>query len=198
MYYVIISLSEIMSNRENDLQNLTGKVLLATPNISDAYVHKSIVFICKHSKEGALGVIVNKIIPQLPFVTHMKLDDIIGNAKIHIGGNTDIDNCYILHTNSNLSGNTIPICDDIFLTRCDDIVRSLSFVNNEPERKILCLGCYNWDPQQLENEITSNYWIPIPADEALIFGSSYVDKWDKAFLKIGLHSSLFLNKSGIA
>lgn len=187
-----------MSNRGNDLQNLTGKVLLATPNISDAYIHKSIVFICKHSKKGACGVIVNKIIPQLPFITHMKLDDIIGNAKIHMGGNTDLDNCYILHTNRNLSDNTISVCDDIFLTKCDDIVRSLSFVNNEPERKILCLGCYNWGPQQLENEITSNYWIPIPADEALIFGSSSVDKWNKAFLKIGLHSYMFLDKSGIA
>lgn len=187
-----------MSNRESDIQDLTGKILLATPNVSDAYMNKSMVFVCKHSSEGAVGVIINKIIPEMSFTTQIKLSDIVGNIKIHIGGNKDLDNCYILHTNNNLSENTISIDNNIFLTVCSDIIKSLEFVSKEPKRKILCLGCYNWDPLQLENEIAENYWIPIPADEALIFGDSLATKWSKAFLKIGLNSHLFLDKSGRA
>jgi len=187
-----------MSNRESDIQDLTSRILLATPNISDAYMNKSMVFVCKHSSEGAVGVIINKIIPKLSLVTQIKLDDIVGDVSIHIGGNKDLDNCYILHTNSNLSEDTIAVDNNIFLTVCSDIIKSLEFVNKDPKRKILCLGCCCWDPQQLENEIAANYWIPIPADEALIFGDSLATKWSKAFLKIGLHSHLFLDKSGRA
>ena len=187
-----------MSNRKNDIRNLAGEILLATPNISDAYVPKSMVFVYQHNNDGASGVIINKIIPDFPFVPQIKLGDIIGNVKIHMGGNQDLDNCYIIHTNPNLSENTTLIRDNIFLTICSDIIKSLAFVNNEPERKILTLGCYHWDAQQLEEEIASNYWIPIPADEALIFGDPLADKWSKAFLKIGLRSSVFLDHPGTA
>jgi putative transcriptional regulator len=188
----------MMSNRESDIQDLTGKILLATPSISDDYINKSMILICKHSSEGAVGVIINKIIPETSFITQIKLSDIIGDIKIHIGGNKDLDNCYILHTNNNLSENTISVDNNIYLTTCSDIIKSIEFVNKEPKRKMLCLGCCCWDPGQLENEIASNYWVPIPSDEALIFGDSLATKWDKAFLKIGLHSHLFLDKSGRA
>ncbi len=187
-----------MSNTKNDIQNLSGQILLATPNISDAYMQKSMVFICQHSIEGAIGVTINKIIPDFSFMPRIALNEVIGNVKIHMGGNYDLDNCYILHTNQNLYENTIFVYDKVFLTTCGDILKSLAFMNNEPERKILSLGCYRWDPQQLEEEIALNYWIPIPADEALIFGDPLTDKWSKAFLKIGLRSPLFLDRIGTA
>ena len=110
----------------------------------------------------------------------------------------DVDKCYVLHTNKNLSENTVSVQDNIFLTVCDNVARTFSFVMDEPERKILCLGCYRWDSGKLEKEITSNYWIPIQADEALIFGDPFADKWSKAFLKIGLRSPLFLDRFGRA
>lgn len=200
MYCVSIDLDEMMSNKESDIQNLTGRILLATPNISDAYIRKSMVYICEHSAEGAMGLIINKILPDLnllQILTKIRFCD-IGNVKIHIGGDRDLDKCFILHTNANLSENTVFIHDNIFLTTCDNMMKSLSFVMSESVRKILCLGCYRWDSQQLENEVTSNYWIPIQADEALIFGDPLADKWSKAFLKIGLHSCLFLDKFGRA
>ncbi len=189
-----------MSNRENDIRNLTGKILLATPNISDTYISKSMVYICEHSDKGAMGVIVNKILPEMSLLqifTKINSRD-IGNVKIHIGGDRDIDKGYILHTNNNLSENTIFVHDNIFMTTCDNVVKSFAFMMGESERKILCLGCYRWDPLQLENEVASNYWIPIHADEALIFGNPCADKWSKAFLKIGLHFPLFLDKFGRA
>ena len=189
-----------MSNRENDIQNLTGKILLATPNISDIYIRRSMVYICEHSDAGVMGVIINKILPEtrlLQILTRIELGD-IGNAKIHIGGDRDIDKCYIVHTTKNLSENTMLVQDNIFLTVCDNVVKSFAFVMGEPERKILCLGCYRWDFGQLEKEVTSNYWIPIQADEALIFGDPFADKWSKAFLKIGLRSPLFLDRFGRA
>lgn len=189
-----------MSNRENDIQDLTGKILLATPNISDAYMSKSMVYICEHSDKGAMGVVINKILPNmnlLQIFTKMNFGD-VGDLEIHIGGDRDIDRGYILHTNKNIAENTVSVHDNILVTTCDNLVNSFAFMMSEPERKILCLGCYRWDSQQLEDEVAANYWIPIRADEALIFGDPYADKWGKAFLKIGLHFPLFLDKFGRA
>jgi len=200
VYRISIDLDGMMSNRENDIQDLTGKILLAAPNISDAYVSKSMVYICEHSDKGAMGVIINKVLPNISLLqifTRMNFAD-IENMKIHIGGNRDIDKGYILHTNKNISENTILVHDNILMTTCDNIVNSFAFMMGESERKILCLGCYRWDSQELENEVASNYWIPICADEALIFGDPCADKWGKAFLKIGLHFPLFLDKFGRA
>ncbi len=200
MYNTSIDLDEMMSNRESDIRDLTGRILLATPNIPDIYMRKSMVYICRHSNGEALGLVVNKILPEinlLQILTKGSLGD-AGNIKIHIGGDQDIDKCYILHTNQNLSENTIFVRDNIFMTTCDDLMKSFSFVMSKSERKILCLGCYRWGAQELENEVSSNYWIPIPSDEALIFGDSRTDKWSKAFLKIGLRSPLFLDKFGKA
>ena len=200
MYHISIDLDGMMSNRENDIQDLTGKILLATPNISNAYMSKSMVYICEHSDKGAMGVVINKILPNmnlLQIFTKMNFGD-IGDVEIRIGGDRDIDKGYILHTNKNISENTIAVRDNIRITTCDNLVNTFAFIMGESERKILCVGCYRWDSQQLENEITSNYWIPIRADEALIFGDSCADKWSKAFLKIGLRFPLFLDKFGRA
>lgn len=190
-----------MCNRTNDLRNLTGKILLTTPNVSDAYMPESMVLVCKHTKKGAMGVIINKPLHEwsiLALRMQCDIDDALENVKLYTGGNQNLETCYILHTNRNLTKDTICIKKNLYLTSNDDLVKSINFVKNDSERKILCLGCYRWESSQLEKEIISNLWIPIDADEALIFGDPSADKWSKGFLKIGLHSSLLLSKFGTA
>ncbi|MBE6447302.1 MAG: hypothetical protein E7015_02325 [Alphaproteobacteria bacterium] len=191
-----------MDKKNSDLQQLTGCVLLATPSITTEYLNKSMVYICEHSEDGAMGVVINKLIPDaniLNIIKKWKINNSnhADDLHIHFGGMEEIDKCFILYSDDYTSSNNQIIKDHIALAISDDIIKSV-ITSEGPTRKIICMGCCTWEAGQLENEIASNYWIPIPADEALIFGDPCTDKWSKAFLKIGLQSKLFIHKAGNA
>lgn len=191
-----------MSNVKNDIENLTGKILLATPAISNEYLNKSMVFICSHDKKGAMGLVINKPIPNMDIKSLLRKlqvnSDGLENLEMHFGGVEETNRCFILHSDDYLSSESTLIKNNIVLTVNTDIIRTLITSNNGPQKKIICIGCCMWGIEQLENEVASSYWIPIESDEALIFGDPRADKWSKALLKIGLHTNLFLNMSGTA
>ncbi len=190
-----------MSNIKNDIENLTGKILLATPAISNEYLSKSMVFICSHDRTGAMGLVINKPIPNMDIKSLLQKlqvnSDGLENLEMHFGGLEETDRCFILHSDDYLASESTRIKNNIALTINTDIIRA-STSNSGPQKKIICIGCCMWEVEQLENEVASSYWIPIESDEALIFGDPRADKWSKALLKIGLHTNLFLNMSGTA
>jgi putative transcriptional regulator len=190
-----------MSNVKNDIENLTGKILLATPAISNEYLSKSMVFICSHDRTGAMGLVINKPIPNMDIKSLLQKlqvnSDGLENLEMHFGGLEETDRCFILHSDDYLASESTRIKNNIALTINTDIIRA-STSNSGPQKKIICIGCCMWEVEQLENEVASSYWIPIESDEALIFGDPRADKWSKALLKIGLHTNLFLNMSGTA
>lgn len=190
-----------MSNVKNDIENLTGKILLATPAISNEYLSKSMVFICSHDRTGAMGLVINKPIPNMDIKSLLQKlqvnSDGLENLEMHFGGLEETDRCFILHSDDYLASESTRIKNNIALTINTDIIRA-STSNSGPQKKIICIGCCMWEVEQLENEVASSYWIPIESDEALIFGDLRADKWSKALLKIGLHTNLFLNMSGTA
>ena len=190
-----------MNNENNDINNLVGKILLSTSSISNEYLNKSMVFVCSHDKYGAMGVVINKLIPNMSIssiLENLRINSSeINNVEIHFGGSEETHRCFILHSNDYLSDESSVIKNNIALTINADIIRVLTS-NGGPSRKMLCMGCCMWDPHQLENEVASSYWIPIEADEALIFGDSRVDKWSKALLKIGSNTNVFSDISGNA
>ncbi|MDR3155488.1 MAG: YqgE/AlgH family protein [Holosporaceae bacterium] len=190
-----------MSNTENDIQNLTGKILIATPSISNDYLSKSMVYVCSHNKNGAMGVVINKIIPNMSIKDILKRLHIstagIDNIDTYFGGSQEIDRCFIIHSDDYLAPESSVIGGHIALTINSDIIKAMTS-SGGPMKKILCMGCCLWETEQLENEVACSYWIPIEADEALIFGNKSVDKWSKALLKIGSKTSLFSDVSGNA
>ncbi len=189
--------------RNNKLTNLTGYILLSSPNIMSNYLNRSMIYICDHSNDGALGVVINKLIPDMNISSilqrlNIKNEQIMDSYPlIYFGGIEEIDKCFIVHSDECMIKYSQIINNHIALTISDNFIKSFTELN-ESKRKIVCIGCYTWSKNQLENEIALNYWIPIPADEALIFGNPFVDKWSKAFLKIGMNSKLFLNQRGNA
>ncbi len=189
--------------RNNRLTNLTGYILLSSPNMISNYLNRSMIYICDHSNDGALGVVINKLIPDINILSilkrlNIKNEQIMDSFPlIYFGGIEEIDKCFIVHSDECMIKYSQIINNHIALTISDNFVKSFTELS-ESKRKIVCIGCYTWSKSQLENEIASNYWIPIPADEALIFGNPFVDKWSKAFLKIGMNSKLFLNQRGNA
>lgn len=190
-----------MSNVKNDIENLTGKILLATPAISNEYLSKSMVFVCNHDKNGAMGLVINKLIPNMDIRGLLRKLNVnsrgLENLELHFGGMEESDRCFVLHSDDYLASESTMMAGNIALTINTDIIR-VSTSNGGPKKKIICLGCCLWEVEQLENEVAASYWIPIDADEALIFGDQKADKWSKALLKIGSHTNLFSNSQGNA
>jgi putative transcriptional regulator len=190
-----------MINMNNDIRNLTGKILISTPSISNEYLNRSMVYICSHDKNGAMGIVINKIIPNMSIKDILKKLQIsfsgVENIDTYFGGTNEIDRCFIIHSDDYLSAESVIISDHVALTINSDILRAMTS-SGGPSKKILCMGCCLWETEQLEDEVASSYWIPVDADEALIFGNPSVDKWSKALMKIGSRSNLFLDTSGNA
>ena len=182
-----------------DIRNLTGKILLSTPIIASEYLSKTMVYICKHDEEGAIGVIINKPIPNLnahAILKSLKVEvEGVDDINLRFGGLESVDKCFILHSDDFVEENSICITKDISLTVESDIIRALAFGR---QNKVICIGCCVWSAQQLEEEVISGYWIPIKHDAALIFGDVSIDKWKKGLLKIGSNSSIILKYSGNA
>jgi putative transcriptional regulator len=190
-----------MSNEDNNIRNLTGKILFSTSSISNEYLSKSMVYLCSHDKSGAMGIIINKLIPNMTVYNILKKMEInandLENLDILFGGVEETDRCFILHSDDYMSSNSTIISGHIALTINGDILNIITS-SKGPEKKLLCLGCCIWETDQLENEVASSYWIPVDPDEALIFGNPKVDKWSKAWLKIGSQTNVFLNSQGNA
>jgi putative AlgH/UPF0301 family transcriptional regulator len=119
----------------------------------------------------------------------------LGDLNIHFGGGDEINRCFVLHSDDYMSPNSCLIYKHIALTINKDIINVIT-ANGGPAKKLICIGCYIWDSDQLEDEVASSYWIPVEQDEALIFGDPKVDKWSKALMKIGSKTNMFSDVQG--
>jgi putative transcriptional regulator len=159
------------------------------------------IYVCSHDKNGAMGVVVNKLIPNLDISGLLKnlraKNKELANLNIHFGGREEIDRCFVLHSDDYMLHNSHLICNNIALTIDKDILNVIT-ANGGPSKKLICIGCCIWETDQLENEVASSYWIPVEQDDALIFGDPKVDKWSKALMKIGSKTSMFSDIQGNA
>jgi putative transcriptional regulator len=157
------------------------------------------IYLCCHDKSGAMGIVINKLIPNIDVTGILKKLKIKGqelvSLNIHFGGVEEIDRCFILHSDDYMSSDSVLIDNHVALTISKDILKVVT-AKGGPSKKLICVGCCIWDTDQLENEVASSCWIPIKQDEALIFGDPKVDKWSKALLKIGSKTSIFSDIQG--
>jgi putative transcriptional regulator len=159
------------------------------------------VYVCSHDRNGAMGVVINKLIPNLDIGGLLKnlrtKNKGLANLNIHFGGGEEIDRCFVLHSDDYMSHNSQLIGNHVALTINKDILNVIT-ANGGPSKKLICIGCCIWDRDQLEDEVASSYWVPVDQDEALIFGDPKVDKWSKALMKIGSKTNMFSDVQGSA
>jgi putative transcriptional regulator len=182
---------------------LFGKLLIAMPGMPDPRFERSVIFMCAHSEQGALGLIINKPIEGLPFRELMIKMEIpvtatTSTAPVLFGGPVDTDRGYILHSNerSNRAA-TAMITSEIALTPTVDMLRAISD-GRGPAKWLLTLGYAGWGPGQIEDEILHNGWIHCDADSALVFDSEMDSKWERAFGKLGAGLSGLSSEAGRA
>ena len=188
---------------------LDGHLLIAMPGMADDRFARAVVYVCAHSQEGAMGIIVNRTAPDIGFadlLTQLGIfkdrDDPdaanIEEIRIHLGGPVETGRGFVLHSSDYFLENaTLPIAEDVCLTATLDILRAIAD-GSGPHEAILALGYAGWAPTQLETEIQANGWLHGPADPAILFDDDVDSKYDRALAKIGVDPGMLSINAGHA
>jgi len=182
-------------------------MLIAMPSMGDPRFGRSVVFLCAHSKDGAMGIVVNKLASGITFPDLLEQLDIEGAAsprrdlesfKVHFGGPVETARGFVLHSSDyQQEVSSMEIADQVSLTATVDILKAIA-AGNGPARTLLALGYAGWSAGQLENEIRSNGWLHCEADEDLLFNTDVELKYDQALAKIGVDPSFLSGEAGNA
>jgi len=178
---------------------LAGKVLIAMPGMGDPRFDQSIIYLCAHSDEGAMGLIVNKpaggvvlgdVLGQLDIEVDAKVHDM----QVHVGGPVETARGFVLHTRDFQSDlHSLNVDEDFAMTGTMDVLEAMGQAKG-PMRSQLMLGYSGWGSGQLEEEIRQNGWLICEASPELVFETDDGDKWSKALASIGV-SPLTLSAS---
>ena len=171
--------------------DLTGQLLIAMPGMGDPRFERSVVYLCSHSDEGSMGLIVNKPTPDLPFKALLKQLEIdVGPAarqiRVHFGGPVENGRGFVLHS-ADYTGNdsTLKVDEAFGMTATLDILEELAR-GEGPDQALLALGYAGWGPGQLEGEIIQNGWLTADAEDTLVFASDDGSKWAGALKTLGI------------
>ncbi|MGG7517304.1 YqgE/AlgH family protein [Allorhizobium undicola] len=189
-----MAFSTLKSGRERGF--LDGQFLIAMPHMADSRFARSVVYICAHSGEGAMGFIINRAQPVKFADVLLHLEMIDQNDAIMLptetrefpvqcGGPLEPGRGFVLHSDDYLSSGSIPVSDDICLTSTLDIVRAI-FKGSGPRRATMLMGYAGWGPGQLEAEIARNDWLNCPALEDLIFEGALDGKYERTLASLGI------------
>ena len=189
---------------------LDGQLLVAMPLMSDRRFARSVVYLCAHSEDGAMGLIINQRAPHISFPDLLErlgivpsdredgLSNEILSMSIHVGGPVETGRGFVLHSSDYFANDsTLPIEDGVCLTATIDILKAIA-AGEGPDQAILALGYAGWSPGQLESEIQANGWLNCPADLDLIFDPDVESKYTRAFAKIGIDPSHLVSDTGHA
>lgn len=183
--------------------SLEGKLLIAMPGMGDPRFDKSVIFMCAHSDDGALGLIVNKPALDLGFAEVIKKLEIDVDAperdiRIHVGGPVENGRGFVLHSGEYQSnGATLKVNDAFGMTATPDVLEEIA-LGQGPEAAILALGYSGWGPGQLETEILANGWLTCDAAPDIVFGGDDESKWSAALATLGVDPLLLSADAGRA
>lgn len=181
---------------------LVGQLLVAMPGMRDPRFAKSVVYMCAHSADGAMGLVINRVLDALTFGDLLEQLGIASPTteraiSVHFGGPVETRRGFVLHTPDYKQDGTLHVADDIALTATVDILRAIA-VGKGPRQHLLALGYAGWGPGQLDGEIRANGWLHVAADEALIFDRNLDSKWARAMAKIGIDPRMLSDAAGHA
>lgn len=189
---------------------LDGQMLVAMPSMPDERFQRTVIYLCAHSAEGAMGIVVNRRAADLSFTEllvqlniipeeqEIRLPNRVERMSVVIGGPVETSRGFVLHSpDFFIDESTLPIDEAVCLTATVDILRAIAG-GKGPESAVLALGYAGWSAGQLETEIQQNGWLNCPADPALVFGSALDMKYDQALRKIGIDLGSLSSQAGHA
>jgi putative transcriptional regulator len=179
--------------------SLTGQILIAMPQMGDPRFSQSVIFLCAHTADGAMGIIVNRPLNKPNFADLLKQLDIEPNPpsrKIALctGGPVDNNRGFVLHSPDWATDGSMDVDGEHMLTSSLDILKAIA-EGGGPKQCMLALGYAGWDAGQLDEEFLQNAWLNAPADDALLFDTTHDTKWQRALAKLRVNPAML---SGIA
>jgi len=190
----------------NSAGYLDGQLLIAMPSMTDPRFHRSVIYICAHSVEGAMGLIINQRAPHITLprlleqleITPRPIPVAANCMAVHVGGPVETSRGFVLHSSDYFAADsTLPINDSVCLTATVDILKAIA-KGSGPNRAILALGYAGWAPGQLEREIQANGWLNCPADFDIVFDADLEAKYARALHLLGVDPSHLVGIAGHA
>lgn len=195
-------LDQVMRHSLTDNGELAGRLLLATPGMGDPRFSHSVIFLCAHSDQGAMGLVVNQLNEQVRFANIVEQLDIVPDIDlaalpVHVGGPVESTRGFVLHTPDFVRDSTLIIDDHYALTATVDIIKAMA-QGQGPRRRVFALGYTGWAPGQLDAEILANGWLLAPAEVELVYGADHESKWSRAMHGLGVDPGLYSSVAGHA
>ncbi len=180
----------------------TGKLLVAMPSIGDDRFEHSVIYMCAHTSEGAMGIVVNRPLKAPTFEDLLEQLSIAPlpparRIDLYAGGPVDNVRGFVLHTADWTSDASLHVDQGLALTASLDVLKVIA-AGGGPRAGILALGYAGWGPGQLDSEIGNNVWLSVPADEQLVFDSDHETKWVRALGKLHIQPSQLSSVAGHA
>lgn len=190
------------TDETGDGDSLQAQLLIAMPSMQDERFQRSVIFMCSHTADaGAMGLMINKQLPNLQFADLAKQLDIDAEHSppitMHFGGPVETGRGFVLHSDDYQRDATIPMADGVSMTATVDILRAMAS-GTGPGDAILALGYAGWAPGQLEQEIQRNDWLHCAADSDIIFEVALDAKWEAAVRRIGIDPAMLSMQAGRA
>jgi putative transcriptional regulator len=171
-------------------ENFTGKLLVAAPTMEDPHFEKTVIFVVEHSEEGALGIVVNRVLgsgPASEILEGLGVDanGATGQLRLYLGGPVSPQVAFVVHSPDYADSRSHAVTDHISVTSDAAILKAISR-GKGPSKELIAIGYAGWGPGQLESEMARNTWYVAPADEAIIFSDDADSAWQRALAISGV------------
>ena len=181
---------------------MTGQLLIAMPGMRDERFAKSVIYMCAHSEEGAMGLVLNQRLDSLTFaelISQLELDEkhLSKDVPVHFGGPVESGRGFVLHTSDYQQDATLEVVNGVALTATVEILKAIA-QGKGPQKSLLALGYAGWGPGQLDMEIRANGWLQVPSDSEIIFDIEPDTKWERAIQRLGIDPRMLSDDVGHA
>jgi putative transcriptional regulator len=180
---------------------LSGQVLIAMPTMLDPRFQRTVLYVCAHSSDGAMGLVLNRAFGSITFVELMSQLGIPAGIdterQVHFGGPVESGRGFVLHTTDFVHNDSMMVDEKVALTGTLDILRAIA-EGKGPTQSLFALGYAGWGPGQLDAEIQSNGWLSSSANPALLFDGDIDTKWDRALAEMGIDPLMLSEEAGHA
>lgn len=192
------------NNSQEDLAiegSLKNHFLIAMPSLTDPYFEKSVVYLCEHDQQGAMGFIIN-------YPVKLTVQELLKNAEsiehepnppltdpVYLGGPLEMERGFVLHSPINDTSLSMPLNAQLMMSNSNVILSSLG-TTEAPENYFVALGYSSWDAGQLEDEINKNQWLTINCENDIIFNTPVDQRWSSSLKRLGVTPSQLSNDVG--
>ncbi|MCW0181102.1 YqgE/AlgH family protein [Zavarzinia sp.] len=170
-------------------ETLEGKLLVAMPSMGDPRFERTVIYMCAHSPEGAMGLVINKpaghiSFPELLTQLGIEAETDVEPIRVLSGGPVEAARGFVLHTDDYTQPSSMEVGDHVALTATVDILKAIA-AGEGPRQCLFALGYAGWGPGQLDAEIQANGWLHVDADPDILFSADLDRKWTRAIAKLG-------------